>query len=56
MWLVIEVVVCEVTVIGECWYIHSCPKSGCELVALFDSYFYDGVPAGMISFGGLLSE
>ena len=29
------------------WVIHTGPKSGGELVTLFDSYSYDGVSAGI---------
>ena len=32
------------------WVIHAGPKSGGELVTLFDSYSYDGVSAGIWSY------
>ena len=45
---------CGCGVCGDCngvsagiWVIHSCPKSGCNLVTLFDSFSYDGVSAGV---------
>ena len=38
---------CYVVVSAGIWVIHAGPKSGGELVTLFDSYSYDGVSAGI---------